>query len=129
VLAFVLLAFNLVYLYAPNIKHWAWHWMMPGTIVGVLLWLLGSFAFKLYLSFFNIYRVVYGSLGTVIILLLWFCLTSIAILIGDGAQTRQETDKTSGAFRINTLYNYEVLNPSNKVVGTIADFVVTPRGT
>jgi len=43
-----------------------------------------------------------------------------------GAQARQETPKASGAFRINTLHDYEVLNPSNKVVGTIADFVVTP---
>jgi outer membrane protein OmpA-like peptidoglycan-associated protein/sporulation protein YlmC with PRC-barrel domain len=45
-----------------------------------------------------------------------------------GTQARQETHKTSGAFRVNTLYGYEVLNPSNKVVGTIADFVVTPQG-
>jgi hypothetical protein len=38
-----------------------------------------------------------------------------------GTQARQETHKTSGAFRVNTLYNYGVLNPSNKVVRTIAD--------
>jgi membrane protein len=67
---------------------------MPGTIVGVLLWLLGSYAFKLYLSFFNTYRVVYGSLGTVIILLLWFYLTSIALLIG--GEVNAEVEKALG---------------------------------
>jgi membrane protein len=82
VLAFVLLAFNVVYLYAPNITHWDWHWLMPGTVVGVCLWLLVSLAFKLYLSFFNVYSATYGSLGAVIVLLLWFYLTGIAILIG-----------------------------------------------
>ena len=64
-LAFVLLAFNIVYLYAPNITHWDWHWLMPGTVVGVCLWLLVSLAFKLYLSFFNVYSPTYGSLGAV----------------------------------------------------------------
>lgn len=94
VLAFVLLAFNLLYLYAPNIKHWDWHWLMPGTVVGVALWLLVSFAFNLYLSFFNTYSATYGSLGTVIVLLLWFYLTGIAILIG--GEVNSEIERASG---------------------------------
>jgi outer membrane protein OmpA-like peptidoglycan-associated protein/sporulation protein YlmC with PRC-barrel domain len=44
------------------------------------------------------------------------------------AQARPETSKSSGDFRLSNLYDYEVLNPSNKVVGAIADFVVTPQG-
>lgn len=82
VLAFVLFAFNLLYLYAPNLKHWDWKWLMPGTVAGVGLWLLASFSFDFYLSYFNTYDMTYGSLGTVVVLLLWFYLTGIAILVG-----------------------------------------------
>lgn len=94
VLAFVLLGFNLLYLYAPNIKHWDWHWLMPGTVVGVALWLLVSFAFNIYLNFFNTYSATYGSIGTVIVLLLWFYLTGIAVLIG--GQVNSEIERATG---------------------------------
>jgi membrane protein len=50
--------------------------------MGVGLWLLVSFGFRLYLSYFDRYSVTYGSLGAVIILLLWFYLTGAAILVG-----------------------------------------------
>lgn len=82
ILAFVLLAFGLIYYYAPDVKDSSWHWVTPGAIVGVALWLLVSFGFSLYLSYFNSYSSTYGSLGAVIILMLWFYLTGAAILIG-----------------------------------------------
>ena len=81
-LGFVLTAFNTLYLYAPNVKHRRWHWLMPGTVVGVALWLMVSFGFKLYLSLFDRFTITYGSIGTVIILLLWLYLSGTAILIG-----------------------------------------------
>ena len=92
-IGFVLLAFNLLYLYAPNIKHWEFHWLMPGTVVGVALWLVASFGFNLYVSNFGSYNVTYGSLGTVVILLLWFYVTGIAILVG--AQVNSEIELAS----------------------------------
>lgn len=55
-------------------------WSLAWT--GVLLGLLASFCFRLYLSYFDQYSLTYGSLGAVIILLLWFYLTGAAILIG-----------------------------------------------
>ena len=93
-LAFVLLAFNILYVYAPNVKHKRWHWLMPGTVVGVALWLLVSFGFKLYLNFFNDFTVIYGSIGAVIILLLWFYLSGMAILVG--GEVNSEIEKASG---------------------------------
>jgi len=69
-LGFVLMAFNILYLYAPNVKHRRWHWLMPGTVVGVALWLMISFGFKLYLSLFDRFTVTYGAIGAVIVLLL-----------------------------------------------------------
>jgi membrane protein len=82
VLAFVLLAFALIYYLAPDLHDQAWKWVTPGSIIGVLLWLAVSFVFKLYLTFFNSYSATYGSLGAVIILMLWFYFTGAAILIG-----------------------------------------------
>ena len=51
-------------------------------MTGVVLWLLVSFLFGSYLNFYNNYSVVYGSLGAVIILMLWFYMTGVTILIG-----------------------------------------------
>ncbi|MDQ6621844.1 MAG: YihY/virulence factor BrkB family protein [Pseudomonadota bacterium] len=93
-LAFVLIAFNILYVYAPNVKHQQWHWLMPGTLVGVSTWLLGSYGFKVYLNFFNSYTVTYGSLGAVIILMLWFYLSGIAILLG--GEVNSEIEKSAG---------------------------------
>jgi membrane protein len=92
-LGFVLMAFNILYLYAPNVQHRRWHWLMPGTVMGVALWLMVSFGFKLYLSLFGRFTVTYGSIGAVIILLLWLYLSVTAILIG--AEVNSEIEKAS----------------------------------
>lgn len=94
VVAFVLTAFNILYVYAPNVKHHRWHWLMPGTVVGVVLWFVVSFGFKLYLHYFNRYTATYGSIGAVIILLLWLYFTGIALLIG--GEVNSEIEKSAG---------------------------------
>jgi membrane protein len=80
-LFFVLLAFNLIYRYAPNIKDKG-PWFTPGMILGVFLWIMVSVGFQIYLSEFNRYTVVYGSIGAVIILMLWLYLSGISLLLG-----------------------------------------------
>ena len=82
VLAFVLVAFALIYYFGPDLKDQDWQWITPGSIIGVALWLLVSFAFRAYLHFFDSYSATYGSLGAVIILMLWFYFTGLAILVG-----------------------------------------------
>jgi membrane protein len=95
-LAFVLTTFNLIYNFAPNLSRQARRWITPGGFVGVGLWLAVSFAFRLYLGYFDSYSVTYGSLGALIVLMLWFYLTGVAILIGGEVncefQGRQEND-------------------------------------
>src|ERR1044071_6425679 len=81
-LGFVLTTFNLVYNFAPDLPRGEHSWITPGAFVGVGLWLVVSFGFRAYLSFFDSYSVTYGSLGAVIVLMLWFYLTGVAILIG-----------------------------------------------
>lgn len=82
VLFLVTLAFAVVYYFAPNVEHPKWHWITPGSVAGVILWLAVSFGLRVYLHFFNSYSATYGAVAAVIILLLWFYLTGASILLG-----------------------------------------------
>lgn len=82
IFAFMVTSFALIYYFAPDFKDQKWTWLTPGSLIGVVLWLLVSFAFKAYLHFFDSYSTTYGSLGAVIVLMLWLYLTGTAILIG-----------------------------------------------
>jgi membrane protein len=79
---FLLLSFALIYYFSPDVEFPVWHWISPGSVAGVFLWALVSFGLRVYLHFFNSYSKTYGSLGAVMILLLWFYVTGVAILIG-----------------------------------------------
>ena len=82
VLACMILAFALIYYFAPDFHEQSWTWLTPGAAIGVALWLLVSIAFRVYLSFFDSYSATYGSLGAVIILMLWLYFTGAAVLVG-----------------------------------------------
>ena len=82
VLLFVILAFDLIYNFAPNLARRHRVWITPGACVGVALWLGASFGLQVYLSRFGYYSRTYGSLGAVIVLLLWFYVTAAAVLLG-----------------------------------------------
>jgi membrane protein len=81
-LCFVFLTFELIYFFAPNLPQRRWRWLTPGGAVAVALWLLASFGLRFYLHFFNSYSRTYGSLGALIVLMLWFYLTGMAVLLG-----------------------------------------------
>ncbi len=98
-LAFMLLAFALIYYFAPNLRRKKWKLITPGSVTGVALWLAVSFAFKAYLHFFNSYSKTYGSLGAVIVLMLWLYLTGLAVLIG--GEINSEIDNASKTSRSN----------------------------
>jgi membrane protein len=66
---------------APDVRQ-EWRWVLPGSILGTALWLLTSLGFKLYLSKVTDYTASYGAIGGVIVLLLWFYLSGLAILVG-----------------------------------------------
>lgn len=82
VFACMTFAFALIYYLAPDFREQAWQWLTPGAVIGVVLWLLVSLGFRVYLHYFNSYNATYGSLGAVIILMLWLYFTGAAVLIG-----------------------------------------------
>jgi membrane protein len=82
VLSAMLLSLALIYYFAPNIINPKWQWITPGALLGFVLWLAISLVFRFYLRYFDSYSVTYGSLGAVIVLMLWFYLSGAAILFG-----------------------------------------------
>jgi membrane protein len=77
-----LLVFSYIYYVTPDVRQRAFHWITPGALVGVALWLVGSAAFSTYLANFKSFNVTYGSFAAAIILLVWLWLTNVALLFG-----------------------------------------------
>lgn len=86
----VVIAVDMVYYFAPNAET-PFVWVTPGALLATGLWLLTSFAFKVYVENFSNYSAVQGTIGAVIVLLLWFYLSSFALLVG--AELNAEIDK------------------------------------
>ncbi|MDR4465449.1 MAG: YihY/virulence factor BrkB family protein [Nitrospira sp.] len=82
-LAFILmvLAIGIIYYVCPNVEQ-EWRWVTPGAVTAVLLWICLSLAFKLYVTNFGNYNAAYGSIGGVIVLMLWLYLSGTVILLG-----------------------------------------------
>jgi membrane protein len=80
--ALLTLCFAVIYYWAPGVNRRAWRWLTPGGAVGIFCWVVISLGFRVYLHYFNFYTVTYGSLGAVIILLMWFYITGLTLLLG-----------------------------------------------
>ena len=82
-LVFVLVAtgIGLIYYFGPDADQ-DWAWITPGAIAATILWLLVSLLFKIYVANFTDYEGSYGTVGGVIVVLLWFYVSGIAILTG-----------------------------------------------
>ena len=78
----MILALAVVYRYGPNRDRARWKWLTWGSATATVIWLVASFGFSWYVSAFNSYDKVYGSIGAVVILLFWFWITSFCGLLG-----------------------------------------------
>jgi len=74
-------AIGLAYYYGPDAEQ-EWVWITPGAVLATALWLLMSLAFRYYVANFTDYNASYGSVGGVMVLMLWFYISGLAILIG-----------------------------------------------
>jgi membrane protein len=86
-----ILAMCVLYRYAPARRNPCWHCFSAGTIGAAVLWLVGSAGFSFYVARFSSYDKTYGSLGAVVILLMWFYVTAYIILAG--AELNSEIEK------------------------------------
>ncbi len=77
----VTFAVALIYYYAPDAVQ-EWIWITPGSLFATTLWLAISLLFKFYVGRFTSYNATYGTIGGVIVLMLWFYLSALAVLIG-----------------------------------------------
>jgi membrane protein len=71
-----------LYRFAPDVQEQQWKWLLPGSIVAAAIWLAVSVLFKVYVRHFSHFGLLYGSVGTLIILMFWFYLSGAAILVG-----------------------------------------------
>jgi membrane protein len=89
-----IVAFAVLYRYGPSRAQPRWRWVSWGATIAVVLWIFGSALFSLYVTRFGNYNETYGAAGAVVILLMWFLLSSYAILIG--AEINAEMERQPG---------------------------------
>jgi membrane protein len=75
-------ALAVVYRYAPCRNEPRWSWVSWGTVAAMLLWIASSALFSVYVGSFATYNKTYGSLGAVVVLLMWFWISAYAVLLG-----------------------------------------------
>lgn len=91
-LGLILLSLSLIYHFGPNTKS-KWRWITPGSVVGLILFLASTVGFKLYVANFGKFNATYGSIGAVIIMMLWLYISGLVILVGS------EVDAVIAKFR------------------------------
>jgi membrane protein len=74
--------YAIVYYAAPNVEVRRFRWISPGAVVGVLLWIVASIGFFIYVSNFSSYSATYGAFAGAVILLVWLWLTNTILLFG-----------------------------------------------
>jgi membrane protein len=74
--------FSILYYASPNVRQPGFRWVTPGGIFAVVTWIVASAVFGVYIANFGSYNKTYGSLGAIVIFLVWLWLTNLAILFG-----------------------------------------------
>jgi membrane protein len=77
-----LLMLSILYYASPNAKLRGFRWVTPGSLVAIVVWIVASALFGFYVANFGSYDKTYGTLGGLIVLLLWFWISNLAILFG-----------------------------------------------
>lgn len=77
----LLLAFAAVYYVAPNVDQ-KFRWVTPGAVIGVVALILATLGFRLYVDNFGRYGATYGSIGALVVLMLWLYVSGLMLLVG-----------------------------------------------
>jgi membrane protein len=100
-LVLVMLILAILYYWAPNVRQQSFRWITPGSVLAMLVWILASAGFAVYIANFGSYSKTYGSLGGVVIGLIWLWISNIAVLLGQelNAELERERELQSGERR------------------------------
>jgi membrane protein len=71
-----------LYYVSPNVRQRGFRWVLPGSLLAVIVWLAASAGFTVYVANFGSYDKTYGTLGGVITFLVWLWISNIALLLG-----------------------------------------------
>jgi membrane protein len=93
----VSLMFAILFWAAPNVRHGGFRWVTPGGLIAVLLWIIASLVFGVYVANFATYNKTYGALGGIIVFLVWMWLTNLAILYGAEVNAELERQRAIAA--------------------------------
>src|SRR4051794_12258835 len=93
----VALMISLLYWACPNVKQPGFPWVTPGGLLAVVLWIIASALFAFYVANFSSYNKTYGSLGGVIVFLIWLWITNIIILLGAELTSEMERSREIAA--------------------------------
>jgi membrane protein len=96
-LVLVSLIFSILYWASPNARHGGFRWTSPGGLVAVVIWLVASGLFAVYLANFASYNKTYGSLAGAVIFLVWLWVTNVAILLGAELNAELERERAIAA--------------------------------
>jgi membrane protein len=88
--AIFILMVDVLYYTTPNVKLRGFKWVTPGALVAIVVWAVASAAFAFYVSNFSSYDKTYGTLAGLVVLLLWFWITNLAILFGHQMNAERE---------------------------------------
>jgi len=77
----MMIVWGTIYYVLPNVKQTV-RSILPGSVVGVLVWLAATLVFSFYVSHFSNFGITYGALGAIVILLFWMWLSSLALMLG-----------------------------------------------
>ena len=91
----LLLGFALIYRYAPDVEQ-KFVFITAGSIIGVLLMIAASLVFSIYTSNFADYNATYGSIGAMVILMLWLYIAGLVILVGSEVNALLEHYSSKG---------------------------------
>ena len=87
-------AFGFLYRFGPDRADARWPWLTVGSIAATMLWLVATVLFGVYVGNFANYNATYGSLGAVVVLMMWLWVSAYAILIG--AEINAEAERQTG---------------------------------
>jgi membrane protein len=113
----VLVSLMLAILYwaSPNARQGGFRWVSPGGLVAVLLWIVASALFAVYVANFASYNKTYGTLGGVIVFLVWLWISNLAVLFGAELDAELERQRSAAAGHPEDAEPYLRLRDDRKV--------------